>query len=171
MFKMGSHDPFEYLQHKLWSKEEPWVKVSIWLSTIKVENRFEWHACKWCATYHWIALDKGHNFALNLTSIGGLHKKWWASKWQKSQFQEFRNSWLGNLGKIDIWVQPLWLVIENIIRGKVVASPKSRPWWVLCICVCPWFIHAPKMFQLCINQLIIWFLQVHTNNWPIYHSS
>ncbi len=29
MFKMGSHDPFEYLQHKLWLKEKLGVKVSI----------------------------------------------------------------------------------------------------------------------------------------------
>jgi hypothetical protein len=29
MFKMGLHDPFEYLEHKLWPKEGPIVKVSI----------------------------------------------------------------------------------------------------------------------------------------------
>jgi hypothetical protein len=31
---MGLHDPFEYLQHKLWSKEKLEVKVSIWFLTI-----------------------------------------------------------------------------------------------------------------------------------------
>jgi len=34
-------------------------------------------------------------------------------------------------------------------KGKVVASPKSKPWWVLWICVCLWFVNAPKMVQLC----------------------
>jgi hypothetical protein len=29
MSKMGSHDPFEYLKHKLWPKEELGVKLSI----------------------------------------------------------------------------------------------------------------------------------------------
>ncbi len=29
MFKMGLHDPFEYLQHKLWPKKKLGVKVSI----------------------------------------------------------------------------------------------------------------------------------------------
>jgi hypothetical protein len=29
MSKMGLHDPFEYLQHKLWLKEGPKDKVSI----------------------------------------------------------------------------------------------------------------------------------------------
>jgi hypothetical protein len=35
MSKMGSHDPFGYLKHKLWPKEGPGVKLPIWLSTIK----------------------------------------------------------------------------------------------------------------------------------------
>jgi hypothetical protein len=29
MFKMGSHDPFGYLKHKLWPKEGPGVKLPI----------------------------------------------------------------------------------------------------------------------------------------------
>ncbi len=45
-------------------------------------------------------------------------------------------------GQNDIWMQTLWLIIENIIREKVVASPKSKPWWVLWVCVCPdLFVH------------------------------
>jgi hypothetical protein len=35
-------------------------------------------------------------------------------------------------------------------KGKVVASSKSGPWWVLWVCVCPWLIRAllPKVLQL-----------------------
>jgi hypothetical protein len=32
---MASHEPFGYLQHKLWSKERLGVKVTIWLPTTK----------------------------------------------------------------------------------------------------------------------------------------
>jgi hypothetical protein len=32
-----------------------------------------------------------------------------------------------------IWMQAPWRVTEYTIRGKVVASPKSGPWWVLCV--------------------------------------
>jgi len=32
-----------------------------------------------------------------------------------------------------IWMSALWRGAKYIIRGKVVASPKSRPWWVLCV--------------------------------------
>jgi hypothetical protein len=35
MFKMGLYDPFGHLQHKLWPKEGPGVKLTIWLSTTK----------------------------------------------------------------------------------------------------------------------------------------
>jgi len=35
---------------------------------------------------------------------------------------------LGVLGQNDTWVQAPWAGIENIIRGKVMASPKSGPW-------------------------------------------
>ncbi len=31
-------------------------------------------------TYHWKALDKGYNFALNLIALEGLHAKLWAPK-------------------------------------------------------------------------------------------
>jgi hypothetical protein len=36
--------------------------------------------CKWRATYSWKDLNKGYNFALDFTSIGGFHAKLWAPK-------------------------------------------------------------------------------------------
>jgi hypothetical protein len=35
MFKMGLHDPFKHLKHKLWPKEGPEIKLAIWLPTTK----------------------------------------------------------------------------------------------------------------------------------------
>jgi hypothetical protein len=35
MSKMGSHDPFGHLKHKLWPKEGSRVKLAIWLQTTK----------------------------------------------------------------------------------------------------------------------------------------
>jgi hypothetical protein len=35
MSKMALHEPFGHLQHKLWSKERPGVKLAIWLPTTK----------------------------------------------------------------------------------------------------------------------------------------
>ncbi len=73
------------------------------------------------------------------------------------------------LGQNDIWLYISCLSIENNIRGKVVASSKSRPWWVLWVLVCPWFVRAPKVLQPRTNQLVIWFVQIRLNNWPTYH--
>jgi hypothetical protein len=44
MSKMGSHDPFGYLKHKLWPKEGLGVKLPIWFSTIKSQES-PWFPC------------------------------------------------------------------------------------------------------------------------------
>jgi hypothetical protein len=58
---------------------------------------------------------------------------------------------------------PPWRSTKYIIRGKVVASPKFGPWWVLWI----WFMLAPKVFKLCTNQLVVWFVQIHVSDWTL----
>jgi hypothetical protein len=35
---MASHKPFGHLQHKLWSKERPGVKLAVWLPTTKSQE-------------------------------------------------------------------------------------------------------------------------------------
>jgi hypothetical protein len=67
-----------------------------------------------------LASNKGYNFALNLNSIGGLHKKLWPSKLPRVPISGI----LGLPGQNDIWMQPSWLITMNTIRGKVVASIK-----------------------------------------------
>ncbi len=78
MSKMGLYDPFEYLKHKLWQKERP--KWQFDSRPLKVKNCLNLVAWRWCATYRWKVFDEGYNFALDLTSIKGPHKKLWASK-------------------------------------------------------------------------------------------
>ncbi len=38
MSKMGSYNPFEYLKHNLWPKDKSRIKLTIWLTTIKIEE-------------------------------------------------------------------------------------------------------------------------------------
>jgi hypothetical protein len=60
MSKMGSHDPFECFQHKLWSKERLRVSVNSTSNHKKFYRYyFEIHACRWYVTYCWKAFDKG----------------------------------------------------------------------------------------------------------------
>jgi hypothetical protein len=38
MSKVGSHDPFGHLKHKLWPKEGPRIKLAVWLPTTKSQE-------------------------------------------------------------------------------------------------------------------------------------
>jgi hypothetical protein len=68
-----------------------------------------------------------------------------------------------------IWVLVLWLSTWYTIRGKVVASPKSRLWWVLWVCVCLWFVYAPKCSNYALTNLLfgfwrsVWMIEMFVN--------
>jgi hypothetical protein len=47
---------------------------------LKVGNRPDFLACRWCATYCWKALDKGYDFAWDIILIERLHTKLWTPK-------------------------------------------------------------------------------------------
>jgi hypothetical protein len=65
-------------------------------------------------------------------------------------FGNFETPNLGVPRQNDIWVQAPWLGIENIIRGKVVVSPKFRSWWV-CEFV---FAHGSSVHRKCSNYAL-----------------
>jgi hypothetical protein len=44
MSKMGLHDPFGHLKHKLWPKERSGVKLAVWFPTIKSQES-TWFPC------------------------------------------------------------------------------------------------------------------------------
>jgi hypothetical protein len=116
-----------YGQKKGW--ESNWQFDS---QPLKVGNQPDFHACRWRATYRWKALDEGYNFALNLISIRGLHAKLWRLKVARVLTLVISGLPFGNPGtKNHLDVGP-WRGAEYNIRGKVVASPKSGLWWVLC---------------------------------------
>ncbi len=75
----------------------------------------------------------------------------------KSQLWEFWDSQLGVPTQNDIWVLVLWLGTKYIIRGKVVASPKSEPWWILWVHVCPWLVIAPKCCNYTLTNALFGF--------------
>jgi len=93
MFKMGSHDPFGHLKHKLWPKGGLGVKMAQ-----KVGNHLDFIVCRWCATYCWKNLDEGYNFGWDLISIEGLHAKLWARKVVRVLIVRISGLPLGSLG-------------------------------------------------------------------------
>jgi hypothetical protein len=147
MSKMGSHDPFEHLKHKLWPKERSGVKLTIWLLITKSRElpRFPCVqvACYIVLEIFWWGLQLCFRPHLNQRS---------AHKVMGPQSRESPN--LGVPGQNDIWVLVLWPGTKYTIRGKVVISPKSGPWWVLWVCVCLWFVRAPKCSNYALTNLL-----------------
>ncbi len=63
--------------------------------------------CRSCATYCWKAFNEGYNFALNLTSIQGLHKKnMGLQSYRSPNFENFGTINLGIPEQNDIWGWP-----------------------------------------------------------------
>ncbi len=110
----------------------------------------------------------GYNFASDLISIGGLHTKLWGSRVVGVLTLGILGLPFGSPGtKCHLGVG-LMEKHKVYYKGKVVASPKSRPWWILWIWICSWLVLAPKVFQLCTNQLVwlcrsMWMIEVLVN--------
>jgi hypothetical protein len=84
--------------------------------------------CKWHATYCWKALNDSYNFSLDFIAIRSLHEKLWGPKIARIQMVKISKLPLGSpriKNHLDV---TLWRGAEYTIRGKVVASPKSRLW-------------------------------------------
>jgi hypothetical protein len=164
MSKISSHDPFGNLKHKLWPKERPGVKLAIWLLTIKSRESPQF-PCVQVACHILLKNSRQRlDLFLDLISIGGLHKKLWALKVAGVLTLGISGLPLGNPGtKCYLGAGP---VARHRVyyKGKVVASLRLGPCWVLWIRICPWLVLAPKVFHLCINQLGVWFVQIRVND-------
>jgi len=124
---MSLHCPFGHLKHKLWPKERTGVKLPIWLPTL-VSMRADSvrHIVEKLSIRATTLLETSSQSKVCMQSYG-------APKLQESQPWQFRDSHLGVPGQKTIWMWAPWRGVEYTIRGKVVASPKSRSWWVLCV--------------------------------------
>jgi hypothetical protein len=140
MSKMGSHDSFEHLKHKLWPKEGPEVKLAVWLPTTKSWESTQF-PCVQVACH--IPLERSRQ---GLQLFFGLHFNRRSS--HKVMGPQTRGS--PNPGQNAIWMWASWKGTKYTIRGLVVASPKSGLWWVLWIRVCPWLVLTPKVLK-CTN--------------------
>jgi hypothetical protein len=63
----------------------------------------------------------------------------------ESQLWEFWDSHSGVPRQKIIWMWVPWRVAKYTIKGKVVVSPKSGPWWVLWVWSCMWLVLTPKV--------------------------
>jgi hypothetical protein len=159
---MGSHRPFGHLKHKLWPKEGSRVKLAIWLPTTKSQKSTDFLMFRWHTTHHWKALDKGYNFALDLISIQGLHAKLWGPKVAQicgsPNFGNFGTPTWESRDKKIIWMWALWVATKYNRKGKVTASPKFRPWWVLWVQVARGLSYHQKCSNNALTNLLLGFV-------------
>jgi hypothetical protein len=135
MSKMASHVQFWYLQHKLWSKEGPGVKLreSNWQfdsRPLKVGNRPDPGACKWSVAHRWKALDESYKFASDLILIGGLGKKLWHRKILRVQTRTVSELPLGSPGTKSHLDAGAVERHRKYYMGEGGGFPQVGPWWV-----------------------------------------
>jgi hypothetical protein len=153
MFKMGSHDPFWHLKYKLWPKEGSKIKLAISLSTTKSWESPQFPCVQVMCN---ILLELSQQrlqlcFRPHLNRIYA-HKVMSPESHGSPNFGNFE-SFAGVPRQNDIWVLILWPCTKYIIRGKVVTSLKSEPWWILWIRICLCFVRAPEVFHPCTKNV------------------
>jgi len=124
---------------------------------LKIRNRPNFVACKWCATHRWKSLDKGYNFASYFISIHGLHVKLWGPKVARVPTLAISRLPLGSPGTknhLDVGCVGSHKVY---CKGEGGGFPQVQAVVSLVSLSCPWFVLAPKVLQQCTNQLVVRF--------------
>jgi hypothetical protein len=122
MSKMGLHDPFGYLQHKLWQKKRSKVKLAVWLPTTEYRES-TWLPCVQVACETPL---KSSQRELQLCFRPRLNRR---SKHEVIAPQSGGSSNLGNFGT------PLWEFRDKkpfgcSPRGKVQSILYGGRWWL-----------------------------------------
>jgi hypothetical protein len=95
---------------------------------LKVKNRLNLDVCRWNVTHRWKALKESYKFASNPIPIEGLSKELWTHIVPGVQTGTMSGLLLGSprtKNHLDVGVVERR---SEYYMGKVVASPKSRPW-------------------------------------------
>jgi hypothetical protein len=157
MFKMGLHCPFGIRNTSYDQKNDRESNWQFDSRPLKVGNRPDFLAWNWRAIYHWKALDRGYNFALDLIAIEGLHVKLWGPKVVEVPVVGISGFPLRSpRTKCHLDVVPVGRRKEYY-KGEGDGFPQVRAMVSLMSPSCPWLVLAPKVFQLCTNHLVLAF--------------
>jgi hypothetical protein len=161
---MASHWSFGHLQPKLWAKEGPGVKLTVWLSTTKSrESTCSQRALGECNT----ALKSSRRglqvwFRPRPNQRSGREAMMSQSPGSPKPGQ-FRDSTLRVSEQTTTWVWARRSNAKNTIRKMVVTPPESGPWCVMWIWVSPWLVPTPNACRMSSNQLV---LVLNASSWP-----
>jgi hypothetical protein len=143
---MASQEPFEHLQHKLWSKERLGVKLTIWLPTIK-SRESTWSQCVQVESN-----TPSKSFWGELQVCFRLHSN------QRSELGVMSSQSPGSLNR-DSFRTLLWESRDKkpfgcrcheetqriLYGGKVVAFPRIRAVVSQVSPCCPWLVLTPRV--------------------------
>jgi hypothetical protein len=109
MFKMGSHDPFGDLKHKLWPKEGVGNQIAN-LTPNHQKSGIALISLSASGLSHIVGKISSRAITLLETSLQSevFKQSYGPPKSRESQFREFRDSNLGVSGQNDIWVLAPW---------------------------------------------------------------
>jgi hypothetical protein len=161
---MAPHWSFGHLQPKLWVKEGPGVKLTVWLLTTKSrESTSSRHPNLECD----MALGRSRRelqvwFRPRPDRRSGREATMSQNPGSPKPGQ-FRDSTLGVPGKSAIRVQVRRSGTKNTIGRVVVTPPEPRPWCVMWVRVSPWLVPTPKACKMSSNQLV---LVLDAGSWP-----
>jgi len=158
---MPSHWSFGHLQPKLWAKEGSGVKLTIWLPTTKsrksTSSRHLNRECDMVLKSSQRELQLWFRPRCDPTLQSGVMSSQSPGTPTGIVSRQFRNSNLGVLGKCAIRMPLPWGAIENTIWGKVVASPESGRWWVLCVKVSVVYPNTQRCSRMWTNHFVVCF--------------
>jgi hypothetical protein len=184
MFEMGSYDPFGHLKHKLWSKEGPKIKLTIWFMTTKSREspRFPYVqvACDVPLESSWQGIQLCFRPQINQRFVDKvMGPQSWDSHPKLGPPSKITG--VPTLGisrlpfgnpriKCHLDVGPM-ANHRIYYKGESGGFPQVGAAMSLVNLNFPWLVLAPKVFQLCTNQLVVWFVQVRVTNWNACHST
>jgi hypothetical protein len=155
MSKMGLHNPFGHLKHKLWSKERPGVKLTIWLLTTKSQESTRFTCVQ--VTCHiplessWRGLQLCFRPHINQRSI---EKVIGLQSCESPKFGNFGTPTWESRDKMPFGCGPME---RHRVYYKGEGGGFPQVWAVVSLVSqsCPWLVLAPKVLQLCINHLVL----------------
>jgi hypothetical protein len=135
MSKMGSHDPFGHLKHKLWPKERLGVKLAIWLLTMESQESTQFPcvqvACdrpsksSWRGLQLWFKLHPNWRFAQDVIVLqshessifGNCGTPIWES-WDKNPFRWGRREEVQSILYGGRWWHPQVRAMVSLVSPK-----------------------------------------------------
>jgi len=152
---MGSHCPFGHLKHKLWPKEEPRVKLAIWLPTTKSQESTQFSCIQMACDIPLERSRRGLQLCLRPHLYQRFLRKVMAPKVAKVPTLAISGLPFGSpRTKSHLDVGPMERC-KVYYKGEGGGFPQVRA-MVSLVCSCySWLLLAPKVLQLCTNHLVL----------------